>query len=109
MVDRLVNIQLGVKGLTNLLDPSVRILAASVADRTTKYQTLRARDRHENNGCSFTLSGGLRSIEAFNYNRTPWVPVVSDIVPRVNPKGLVQDASSIVDLIALILQRVKAH
>jgi hypothetical protein len=107
LVDRLVNIQQGIQGLTNLLDPSVRILAASHATRENLFQTIQATERFRDNGCSQVLNGGIRSTEDTVYTRYPWTPSVGDIVPGFNPGGLVKDATSVVDLMALILQRLK--
>jgi hypothetical protein len=107
LVDRLVNIQQGIKGLINLLDPSIRILAASYAIRENLFQTIQATRRYKDDGCSQVLNGGIRSTEETVYTRTPWTPSVGDIVPGVTPGGLVKDATSVVDLITLILQRLK--
>jgi hypothetical protein len=107
MVDRLVNIQQGIKGLTNLLDPSIRILAASHATRENLFQTIQATERFKDDGCSQVLNGGIRSTEDTVYTRNPWTPSVGDIVPGFTPRRLVKDATSVVDLITLILQRVK--
>jgi hypothetical protein len=107
MVDRLVNIQQGIKGLTNLLDPSIRILAASLAIRENLFQTIQATQWFVDNGCSQALNGGIRSTEVTDYTRFPWTPSVGDIVPGFTPGGLVKDATSVVDLMTLILQRLK--
>jgi hypothetical protein len=107
LVDRLVNIQQGIQGLTNLLDPSIRILAASYAVREDLFQTIQAVEHYKDDDCTNTLNGGVRSTETTVYTRAPWVPSVGDIVPGITPLNLVKDAKSVADLLALILQRVR--
>jgi hypothetical protein len=107
LVDRLVNIQQGIQGLINLLDPSIRILAASYVVRENLFQTIQATQRFKDDGCSQVLNGGIRSTEDTVYTRNPWTPSVGDVVPGFTPGNLVKDAKSVADLIALILQRLK--
>lgn len=106
MVDRMVNISTAVQAAVNLADPNLKILSAS-----TRVKRLRL-DQYEMIGGehptydSVTAQGGLESKTSFTYDRVPWEPSVSDIAPPVHLEGIVKDAQSIADLIAISINRL---
>jgi len=106
MVDRVVDISRSVSAFTNLLDPSIKILSASVVSRTEWESTHRVsqfrRDKY-----SATGSGKEVKNTAFVYVRYPWAPSYSDAVPSLDVKGLVSDATKIVDLCTLIVANLR--
>jgi len=107
MVDRIVNIKQAIAGLTNLLDPTVSILAASYTTKIT-----------QSNKCSLTdivWADGSYNVtitnpdyvehKNFYYTREVWSPTVSDTFPTFTPGGLVKDFSSTLDLLAITVSR----
>jgi len=107
MVDRVVNISSMIEGVTNLADPSVEILAASV--RTKREQTLKAQ---LNNAWRYgyttvNADGGLVEDTIFSYNRQVWHPSLSDTLPKIEISGLVDDAFKIIDLAAVLVSRLR--
>ena len=106
MVDRVVNISDVVRALTNLADPKIRILAASVRvqnNRSSDY-TLTGFVR---SGWTYTTNGNTVRHFTDNYQRSVWHPTVGDALsPRITPGKLIADATSIADAGALILQRL---
>jgi hypothetical protein len=106
MVDRVVGIKNTIQGLTNLSDPSVKILAGNVSVRKTSSLS---RKLSENSipGWSVQLSGDTYVESDFTLNRSPWQPSLSDVVPRVQLEGLVRDVETTLDLIAITLGFIK--
>lgn len=105
MVDRVLNITNLVRGITNLLDPNVKIVAASTTDRLRQTTTLSFTDQF-NSGWTVTVVPDVWTEEYFDYNRVPWTPTVSDTVPVPTLKQVVKDATHISDLLALVNQRI---
>lgn len=106
MVDRLVNIHNGIRGLTNLLDPNVTILAAWVTEKDEQRTTVRLADK-VTPSFEVNIHGG-ETIErkTFSYLRNPWDPTVADAVPPITTGGLVKDAKSIADLLSIVIQNM---
>jgi hypothetical protein len=105
MVDRVVNISNVISAATNLLDADLRILAASTTQklkRTTEYKLVDAVSAVTN----VAVTGNLVQLEEFDYIRQVWSPSMSDIKPPITPGNLVKDVKSILDLTALITQRI---
>lgn len=105
MVDRLLDISSFSKGLINLADPSVKILAASYSKKYTHEWEYKFTSR-DLAGFS-VLSPELRKFKEFSYTRAVWGPNVGDTIPRLTPKYFVDNATYVVDTVALILGRLK--
>lgn len=102
MVDRVLDVSSFVKGVMNMTDPNIRILAASV----------RRKDNHERRsrivsesypGWTMSVSGETYVQTNFAYGRSVWIPSINDAVPALRPKGLVEDATKVADLVSLIV------
>lgn len=106
MVDRVVDISGVIRGVTNLADPNVTILAASV--RTKRTTELRAQfTRCEQANYTTTFTADEVSDTKFAYDRVLWYPNVSDLIPKIEISGLVDDAFKIIDLAAVVLSRLR--
>lgn len=102
MVDRVLDVTSFSKGVINLADPNLKILAASVThrtDATSKWQLSYALD---GGGVSRSVTGEQYVDTLFTYTRLPWTPSFADTIPRFTPGRLVDDATKITDLCALI-------
>lgn len=105
MVDRLLDISSFSKGAINLADPRIKILAAGYREKFThEYEYMfTSRDL-----AGFTvLSPELRAFKDFTFKRTVWGPTIFDTVPKLTPDYFVDNATYVVDTIALILGRFK--
>lgn len=102
MVDRVVNITDYIGASINALDPSVRILGATVSRRRDTLSRVSLLDV-TNPPWSFVIQGDPVDEKLFDYSRTIWTNL-SDIKPVVNTFGLVKDATKITDLLALSLR-----
>lgn len=107
MVDRLYNISAFSKAVINLADPNVKILAAST---TEKYEDIRSYSfvNHVQSGWTFTFSStDVCFDETFKYHRKTWSPSITDAIPKATPKGLIDDATKITDLVSLIIANLR--
>jgi hypothetical protein len=100
MVDRLLDITSFSKGVINLGDPNVKILAGSVTYKSEDKKTYRHSD-HVQAGWSMSINGELQEIKDFSYIRTTWQPSVYDTIPGFTPGKVVDSATKIADLITL--------
>lgn len=101
MVDRLLNVSASIKAITNLSDPSVKILSGSVSskvERTEAYQLV----KEEINGWVCSAVGEEVIWKQFDYDRVRWTPSYRDTLPPFNKGGLVESATNTAELIALI-------
>jgi hypothetical protein len=105
MVDRVANISKSIRGLTNLLDPNVEVLAGWVVTKDDKQTVYRLTDHVSGGWIIQTLGDNVRRKD-FTYNRVKWSPTASDTVPPVDIGGLVKDATSIADLLALVYSNI---
>lgn len=106
MVDRVLDVSSAVRAITNLADPSLSILAASV---TTKHEN-KFSYQHVNqirSGLTCTVNGNTVTDTSFSYTRDTWRPSLSDTVPQFKPAGLVDDLTKIADLTSLILSNFR--
>lgn len=105
MVDRVLDISTFSKGVMNLADPNVRILCASVRKKETSKESYKLNSMWSNvyNGYA---QGNTNERTQFEYNRQPWDPSVIDTLPQVTLGRLVDDATKIADLCALIRTRL---
>jgi hypothetical protein len=106
MVDRVANVSNCISGITNLSDPSIRILAAGIVTKALQQKATKLiSDTYP--GWSNTVSCETVTQRFFTYSRVPWDPTVSDTIPRIDFSGLVKDATSVMDLLALTTLRLK--
>ena len=105
MVDRMYDLSSFSKGIINMLDPNVRILAASYRTKTEeiwKYQLA------SNSQTGYTLHAAEQVEEkSFVYRRDVWKPTFGDAVPRFQPGFLVDDATKIADAVSLIISNFR--
>jgi hypothetical protein len=105
MVDRVIDISTFSKGVINLADPNVKILAASLRRKTTWIESYKLQSMWWN-GYTGHAQGNTNEHTYFEYERTPWVPSFVDTLPKVTLGYLVDDATKIADLCALIRGRI---
>lgn len=106
MIDRVLDISSMTRAMTNLADPSVKILTASSSFKLTRVKRHQL-TRQTNSGWTQNVTGEMRVNTLFTYNRSVWLPSVFDTLPRLTPKNLIKDATSITDLVALIVQNLR--
>lgn len=104
MVDRFIDVSSFSKGVMNLIDPQVRILAGSYRtkwERSTNYK-LTGR-----NVSGFTLhSSDEHIINEFRYDRSIWNPSVSDTIPNLTLGRVIDSATKIAELMALTTSNI---
>ncbi len=101
MVDRVLDITSFCKGVINLADPRVTVLMGCYSVHDDDVRSLSCVDR--NVAESTIVSSDTRTHKIHSYDRVPWVPTVSDTVPKFNSEGLTDSATKIADLTSLIL------
>jgi hypothetical protein len=106
MYDRVLNIGDAVRGLTNFVDPSIKVLGGTVSVTTETAQDI-SMVKQSASGWTVTISPDTEYLFTESYVRAVWQPSVLNVVPPVLPGGLVKDLTSMADLGALILQRLK--
>jgi len=106
MVDRVVNVSDLISGFTALTDPDVHILSGSITERTEDINTVQIVDR-QNPTFTFSFAADIYEEKQFSYGRSPWRPSVFDTVPNIDVRNLVNTATKMTDLAALILQRLR--
>lgn len=111
MVDRVVNVSNFVRGVTNILDPTVSFLSGSHTRKTSTQEISTLSDYYFGSGVSIVHDLGKVDDyivdSKFNYHRDTWAPSISDTVPPFTWGGLVEDITKIADLAAIILGHVK--
>lgn len=104
MVDRVYNISSAIRGLTALLDPNVSMLAAWYSEKTTKVQTRTFQDYSYEVGVeSKNIVPDMDIKESFVYQRAVWEPTIGDALPVLTVPNLVNSATKLADLGAVIL------
>jgi hypothetical protein len=103
MVDRVANISASIRGMTNLADPSIKILAGYVRTKinveTTCYHKVQNVPLW-----TVSLTGSPVKNTYGIYEREVWSPSISDTIPPINIGGLVNDIYKVLDLSALAYQ-----
>ncbi len=109
MVDRVLDISGAIRGITNLSNPNVKVLAAWYRLKDLDYSTIRLRTILPYYNGDFTTHcvGDEVQRTNFSYTRTLWDPTWTDALPPVDIKGLVSDATKIADLLALVHKNFK--
>lgn len=106
MIDRVVAIGSSIRGLTTFLDPSIKILGATVSTTTLSTAT-RSVLSQTHAKWNVTIVPDVRSDTTESYVRSLWTPTALDLVPPVLPGGLVSSITNTADLFALILKNVR--
>jgi hypothetical protein len=104
MVDRVFDVTTFSKGVMNLLDPKVEILSACVRYKRKEEYTYRLKSV-SNASWPGTASGEKVTETHFEYQRDPWTPSVRDTFPTLSVGRLVDTATKLADLAALIRAR----
>lgn len=107
MVDRSFNISQSMRGLSSFLDPNVEILAAWIVKRLTSVQSVTYTGYDYSGALSISVIPDTIVTEKFTYDRTVWVPEISDLIPDLDIKGLINSSTKVADLSALILQNLR--
>lgn len=101
MVDRLFDVTSFSKGIINLADPNVSMLAASYSKKHEYIQSYAFVD-HTTSG--FSVNSVDTVIDRnFSYVRDVWTPSVSNTLPEFKPVKLIDSATKMLDLIALTI------
>lgn len=106
MIDRVIDISSAIAGLTALTSPSLHILAgwSTIKSETEFGKTLVS---SYNPSWTTSASGNKVTTTSFEYQRFPWIPGYKDLIPPVDIRGLVDDATKVTDLLSLFLQRLR--
>lgn len=107
MVDRFVNISDFIRGATNLLDPNVKVLGAWTTAKRERQQSIGVRSILESGYTSTIVPDDIIDRE-FHYDRSVWEIQPQDIIPPFKPLGLVDSATKITDLLALVIQNFRS-
>lgn len=110
MVDRVTNISSAIKALTNLADPSVRILSASYSIRDTVSYSEYCLWTGIHAGATLQISTPYTRFDNWVFKKRSPIPIdLSSVVSNIafRPEGLVSDVTSTLDLAALVLQNLK--
>jgi hypothetical protein len=106
MIDRVVDIGSAIRGFTNLIDPSVKILSGCVTLKQTTSASISC-IKQVASGWTISISPDTDTYENFVYDRKKWTPTFANVIPPVLPGGLIRDATSIADLLSLGLQKLR--
>lgn len=107
MYDRVLDVGSAIRGLTNIVDPSVSILSGTVSVLQTSQQEISVIKHGPQAGYPSTVSPDVDVFKTTSYTRSVWQPNVLDVVPPFTLGNLVKDFTSMADLAALIVQRLK--
>lgn len=107
MIDRIYSVNNLIEATVNILDPTVQIEGAYVTVTQDYTGTVRLQDFYLDNLWSASVSGDTITKKLKTISRRRWDPRTSFPSPSVNLKGLVNDSTKILDLTALVLQRLK--
>jgi hypothetical protein len=102
MVDRVVNISDSISGLTNILDPKVKILTGWVVTKTSVYRSYTYRYLASQPGWTNNCTFDSVVDETFSYSREVWQPTIQDLLPPVTLGNLVSDINSTLDLLTIV-------
>jgi hypothetical protein len=106
VVDRALDVSSSISGLSNLADPSIRILAGSVTTRSSDFTSISLTDVI-NPDYSISVNPTVFEDEVFAYNRVIWDPSIIDTIPPLNLTGLVDDVTKVTDSLALFIQLIR--
>lgn len=103
LIDRLFNVSTLLRGLLNLADPKLHILACCQVRKFTVTTTMTFTEQ-VNPGYTVTVFGDTVTSVDGGYQRDPWTPTLLDTIPIVTWGNLVKDVWSVLDLFALATQ-----
>lgn len=106
MVDRVLDISGGIRGIRGLLDPNVMILAGWTTARRTAVTSDQCIGQ-DHPTIPVDVFGDTIRTQEFEYDRQPRLPEIADVIPTLNVGGLITEASFIADLGALIVKNVR--
>lgn len=106
LVDRVTNVSSAIRGLTNLADPRISILAASVTRKDLDELSFMLTNQSRP-GWTINVTGETRIRRTFTYEREVYSPSMSDAIPPVNIGGLAKDATELLDVTNIILQNLR--
>lgn len=106
MVDRIVNIGQNISALTNFLDPSVKILAASVTIKRESHFNIELVGFSDPDYVMDVSSNNTAYKHNFTYNRVVWTPTAADIAPIIDTGPLLRDIQNTADLVSLIVSNL---
>lgn len=106
MVDRMFDITSALKGLSNLADPDIRLLACSTSTKTVKTTKTKFVGVVPNGAPPATqwegsYGPGEDVVTTVAYNRSVWYPNPFDTLPEINFGGLVEDFTRSADLASI--------
>lgn len=100
MVDRLLDLSSFSQGVMNLADPSIKILAASYRAKVSGSKTYKTAGSYHSR-YHITADDTLTE-EEFTYKRDVWQPSIVDTLPEFTPGRVVDSATKITDLFAIV-------
>lgn len=101
MVDRVANLSSTIRGLTNIFDPNVVILAGFEVSKGKQITTTRHVEQN-NPGWTVTVVPDDVIWTRGHYHRSGWTPSWVDTIPPVRFEGIVKDLTYTADLLALV-------
>jgi hypothetical protein len=107
MVDRISDVGQTIRGLTNLADPAVKILAGSTTIREESSNTYRLTKNVGNSNYNISISPDDVTEKTFTYTRVVWIPTWTDTVSRPDLAGLVSSTTKVADLLALVTKQLR--
>lgn len=106
MVDRVFDISSAIRGVANLSDPSIRILASGYVVKTQRSWAVRYTKQH-NPPFTVSVAGDASHNVEYYQRNTEWRPSYRDVLPVPRWGNLVRDAQSVADLFALGASQLK--
>lgn len=107
LVDRVYNLSTALRGLTALLDPSVKMLASWSTSKTTTTEVRSLTDYQHPGVTSKTFIPDTDTKETFLYQRKVWSPSAKDVLPVPRWDQFVNTSTKLADVAALILQKIR--
>lgn len=105
MVDRVLDISTAIQAAMNIADPSVSILSGSYTQREEHVRTTHCHTIDTHPIYDGTIDGSVNYYSSYYHRRDPWSPSLSDVTIPFDKGGLTKDVTSIVDLLAITLQK----
>lgn len=104
VLEHFISVEKSIKGMVNLADPKVNILAAwqVVDENVISKKRLISRTQPGN---TYTIDGDTMTTETRTVSREPWLPSFSDTLPVTN-LAKAKDAGFILDMASLVVKRL---
>lgn len=107
MVDRVLDISTAIQAAMNIADPSVSILSGSYTQREEHVKMTWTHTVDAGPIYDGTIDGSRNFHSVYYHRRKPWSPSLSDVTIPFDKGGLTKDVTSIVDLLAITLQKLR--